>query len=115
MSAEHEKPEDPEELEDLEELEGLVREVAEAAFGFDDLRPAPPHRPARLRMFCDAYGVDDRVGLLDAVEALLRDALTETIELGRRGVSPYGVLLARGEDRLRRNGTGMARGEPTQP
>lgn len=87
-------------------------DVAYAAYSFVSLRPdpfwprpgcpAPPDRPARLRLFSDAYGVDNRVGLLDTVVALLRDALSETVELGRRGISPYGMLLARGEDHLRR-------------
>ncbi len=97
------------------DLAGPARDLEDipyAAYSFVFLRPdsfwprpgcpAPPDRPARLRLFCDAYGVDDRLTLLDAVEALLRDALSETVELGQQGVSPYGRLLARGEDQFRR-------------
>lgn len=89
-----------------------VHDLASAAYSFVSLRPdrfwprpgcaAPPNRPTRLRLFCDAYGVDDRLGLLDAVEALLRDELADTVELGQRGVWPYKMMLARGEDRFRR-------------
>lgn len=64
--------------------------------------PEPPNRVARLRLFCDAYGIEDRLGFLDAIEALLRDQLNETVELGARGVWPHHMLLARGEDRFRR-------------
>ena len=89
-----------------------LHDLAYAAYSFVSLRPdrfwprpgcpAPPDRPARLRLFCDGYGVDDRLGLLDAVEALLRDELADTVELGQRGVWPYEMMLARGEDRFRR-------------
>jgi len=64
--------------------------------------PEPPDRVARLRLFCDAYGIEDRLGFLDAIEAHLREHLTETVELGARGVWPHHMLLARGEDRFRR-------------
>ncbi len=63
------------------DLAGPARDLEDipyAAYSFVFLRPdsfwprpgcpAPPDRPARLRLFCDAYGVDDRLTLLDAVE-----------------------------------------------
>jgi len=40
--------------------------------------PWPMDRPARLRMFCDAYGVEDRIGFLDAIEVFLQESLKET-------------------------------------
>lgn len=64
--------------------------------------PQPPDRPARLRLFCDAYGVGDRLGFLDTIEAFLRDELDETVELGAQGIEPYRMMLERGEDRFRR-------------
>ncbi len=87
-------------------------DVAFAAISFVALRPdgfwprpgctAPPNRAVRLRLFCDAYGVEDRLGLLDAIEEFQREELSMTVELGLRGVWPYRMLLDRGEDRLRR-------------
>ena len=64
--------------------------------------PKPPNRALRLRLFCEAYSVEDRLGLLDAIEGFLRDELSEVVELGPQGVWPYQMLLARGDDRLRR-------------
>ena len=65
------------------------------AVGFSEL----PDRGARLRLFCDAYGLTDCSGLLDAVEVFMRDGLRELVELGGAGVLPFSRWLARGEDR----------------
>lgn len=65
------------------------------AVGFSEL----PDRGARLRLFCDAYGLTDRSGLVDAVEIFMRDGLRELVELGGAGVLPFSRWLARGEDR----------------
>ncbi len=87
-------------------------DLAWAAINFVPLRPdefcrkvrfpAPPDRGARLRMFCDAYGLEDRLELLDKVEAFEREGLHEIVELGGAGVSPFHRFLARGEDRFLR-------------
>ncbi|MDQ3641595.1 MAG: hypothetical protein M3450_09075 [Actinomycetota bacterium] len=55
-------------------------------------------------MFSEAYGVEDGLALLDAVEEFQRDALFDTLEYGMQGISPYRIFLANGQDRvLRRN------------
>jgi hypothetical protein len=87
-------------------------DVVSAAIGFTSIRPdpywprpgcpRPPDRSVRLRLFCDAYGVDDRLALLDAIEAFLSDELADTLEFGRQDVSPFGMYLDRGEDYFRR-------------
>ena len=87
-------------------------DVALAAIAFTALRPdgfwprpgcsRPPDRVARLRMFLDAYGVEDRLSMLDAIEAFQRDSLNETLDLGRRGISPHRAFLEHGEPHLRR-------------
>ena len=87
-------------------------DVVLAAIAFPALRPdgfwprpgcaQPPDRIARLRMFCDAYGVEDRLALLDAIEAFQRDSLSETLEFGQRGISPYWIFLEHREDHIRR-------------
>jgi len=64
--------------------------------------PWPMDRPARLRMFCDAYDVEDRIGFLDAIEVFLQESLKETVELGRQRISPYGRFLDGHEDVMRR-------------
>lgn len=64
--------------------------------------PDPPDRPARLRLFCDAYGVEDRLEFLDGIEAWEREALREIVELGGGGVAPFDRFLAGGEDRFLR-------------
>ncbi len=48
---------EPEEREDLQELEELVREVAEAAFGFDDLRPGQEDAAAAVLAGRDVLAV----------------------------------------------------------
>ena len=87
-------------------------DLAWAAINFVPLRPDPfcrmvgfpdpPDRGARLRRFCDAYGLDDRLELLDSVESFERQGLREIVELGGAGVSPFHRFLARGEDRFLR-------------
>jgi len=87
-------------------------DLAFAAISFTALRPdgfwprpgcpRPPDRIRRLRLFCDAYGVEDRLALLDAVEASLQANLAEDVELGGQGILPYATFLERGEARLRR-------------
>lgn len=64
--------------------------------------PRPPDRVGRLRLFCDAYGVEDRLAFLDAIEAFLRDELADTLEFGRQDISPFRMYLDRGEQRFRR-------------
>jgi hypothetical protein len=95
------------------ELAGPSRplaDVAWAAINFVPLRPdhfcrmvgfsEPPDRPPRLRLFCDAYGVEDRLEFLDGIEACQRDGLREVLELGGAGLAPFDRFLARGEDRF---------------
>ena len=87
-------------------------DLAAAAIGYVAIRPdpfwprpgcpEPPDRAARLRLFCDGYGVGDRLGFLETIEAFLEDELDETIELGSQGIEPYRMLLERREDRFRR-------------
>jgi Phosphotransferase enzyme family len=87
-------------------------DLAFAAFSYTSLRPdgfwprpgcpRPPDRIRRLRVFCDAYGVEDRSALLAAVEASLQEELAETVESGGRGILPYATFFERGEARLRR-------------
>ncbi len=85
-----------------------LHDVALAAINFTPLAPGrfrppgcPPHaaRAARLRVFSDAYGVEDGLALLDAVEAFQRDALLNMLEYGTQGISPYRIFLAAGQDR----------------
>lgn len=74
-------------------------DLAFAAISYTSLRPdgfwprpgcpRPPDRIRRLRLFCDAYGVEDRLALLDAVEASLKDELAETVDFGGQGIAPY--------------------------
>lgn len=90
---------------------GTFDDLALAAIAYIPLRPdrfwprpgcpKPPDRIARLRLFCDAYGVEDRLVLLDAIEAFQRRSLTTTVELGEQGISPYRTFLERGEARFR--------------
>ncbi len=87
-------------------------DLVSAAIGFVAIRPDrywprpgcpnAPDRPARLRIFCDAYGVEDRLAMLDAIEALTRLELDETVEFGGQGISPYRMFFDRGEHRFRR-------------
>ena len=87
-------------------------DAAAAAIGYVAIRPdqywprpgcpEPPDRPTRLRLFCDGYGVGDRLGFLDTIVTFLEEELHETVELGAQGIEPYRMLLARGEDRYRR-------------
>ncbi|MGH9280382.1 MAG: phosphotransferase [Acidimicrobiales bacterium] len=85
-------------------------DVALAAITFTPLHHGERFRPpgcpnaaeriARLRAFCDAYGVEDRLALLDAVERLQREDLREMREFGPRGISPYQKFFAGGEYRF---------------
>jgi len=87
-------------------------DVVSAAIGFIAIRPdrywprpgcpRPPDRVARLRLFCDAYGIEHRFAVVDSIEAFLRDELDETLDLGRRGVSPFRIFFDRGEQHYRR-------------
>lgn len=65
------------------------------AAGFPEL----PDRGARLRLFCDAYGLTDRSHVVDSVESYMTQGLREIAELGGAGVMPFSRFLARGEDR----------------
>ena len=66
--------------------------------------PPTAKRAARFRVFCDAYGIEDGLALLDAVEEFQRDALLDMLEHGRHGISPYRIFLGNGQDRVvRRN------------
>ena len=74
-------------------------DVALAAIAFTPLHHGEKFRPpgcpdaseriARLRVFADAYGADDYLALLDAVEELQREGLKEMREYGEQGISPY--------------------------
>ena len=107
-----------------------LSDLAWAAINFTPLRSdqfcrvvgflEPPDRGARLRLFCEAYGLDDSLYLLDKVAAFERDGLQKRrlpafrpgrlrrqpdgaiLELGRAGVSPFNRFLAGGEDRFLR-------------
>ena len=91
---------------------GPLHDLASGAIAYTALRPdrywprpgcqKPPDRPTRLRLFCDAYDIADRLAVLDAIQTFQRDSLAETLEFGARNISPYRTFLARGEDRLRR-------------
>lgn len=90
-----------------------LHDIALAAVNFTPLAsgrfqplgcPLPAERAARFRVFCDAYGVEDGLAMLDAVEECQRDALLDMLEHGRQGISPYRIFLANGQDRVvRRN------------
>ena len=90
-----------------------LQDVALAAINFTPLAPgrfrppgAPPpaERAARLRVFSDAYGIEDGLALLGAVEAFQRDALLDMLEYGTKGISPYRTFLANGQDQVVRRG-----------
>ena len=51
--------------------------------------PDAAERIARLRIFVDEYGVDDRLALLDAVEELQREGIKDLLDYGGQGVSPF--------------------------
>lgn len=88
-------------------------DVALAAMNFTPLAsgrfrppgcPPPAERAARLRVFTDAYGVEDGLALLDAVEEFQRDARLDMLKYGTQGISPYRTFLVNGQDRVvRRN------------
>ena len=67
--------------------------------GFDEL----PDRGRRLRLFCGAYGLEDRSSLLDAMQRFEQDDLRVMVEGGRAAVSPHSRYVARGEDRFLRD------------
>jgi Phosphotransferase enzyme family len=95
---------------DLAGPAGPLDDLALAAINFTPLRPdrfcqgvgfsEPPDRPARLRIFCAAYGLEEPLALLDAIEAFQQESLREIREDGVRGVSPYATFLANDEDRF---------------
>lgn len=99
------------------ELAGPAHRLSDltwAAINFVPLRPdrfcamvgfhQPPDRGRRLRAFCDEYGLDDRMALLNRVEADELTGLADIVELGSAGMSPYNRFLAGGEDQyLRRD------------
>ena len=84
-------------------------DVALAAITFTPLHHGERFRPpgcpnaaeriARLRVFADAYGIEDRLALLDAIEASQREGLKEMRVYGERGISPYNRFLAGNEYR----------------
>ena len=86
-------------------------DLALAAIAFAPLRPdrywprphfpEPPDRMERLRLFLDAYGVEDRLAMLDVIETFQFESLHETLHFGARQISPYRHFLARGEYRFR--------------
>jgi hypothetical protein len=81
-----------------------VYDVALAAITFTPLHHSEHFRPpgcpiaseriARLRVFADAYGIEDRLALLCAIEAFQREGIKEMLDYGGRGVSPYRTFLA---------------------
>lgn len=95
---------------DLAGPAGPFDDLALAAINFTPLRPdrfchgvgftEPPDRAARLGLFCRAYGVQEPLALLDAIEAFQHESLREMREEGAQGVSPYATFLANGEDRF---------------
>lgn len=95
---------------DLAGPAGPLDDLALAAINFTPLRPdrfclgvgftEPPDRAARLSTFCEAYGLEDRLALLNAIEAFQQESLREIREDGAEGVSPYATFLANDEDRF---------------
>ena len=89
-----------------------LHDLVQAALNFVPLRPDHfcrsvgfselPDRGARLRLFCDAYGLTDRSCVLDVIEKYLRADLREIVELGAAGILPFSGFLARGLDRFLR-------------
>ena len=86
-----------------------LHDVALAAINFTPLAPGrfrppgcppPAERAARLRVFSDAYGIADGLALLDAVEKFQQDVLLDMLEYGTKGISPYRVFLANGQDQV---------------
>lgn len=59
--------------------------------------PSASERIDRLRVFADAYGIEDRLALLDAVDDLQREDLKEMLQYGEQGISPYRTFLAGNE------------------
>jgi hypothetical protein len=76
-------------------------DVAYALWRFVPLYPAPefggPDEQARrIRLFCDAYGLVDRIGLLDIIERR-QQVLHETlVEWGRAGLPGFAEMLRDG-------------------
>ena len=68
------------------------------AWGFSQV----PDRARRVRRLCAGYGVDPGAWIVDAVEELERRDLSELVDLGRRGVSPYDTFLATGSEEATR-------------
>lgn len=52
--------------------------------------PQPPDRTARLRRFCDAYGLDDPMAMLDAIERRIEAMAATGTALAAIGEPPYG-------------------------
>jgi hypothetical protein len=85
-----------------------LHDLAWAAVNFVPLRPDGfcshagfaelPDRPRRLRLFCEAYGVEDPDAVLGAIDDFLDSTLQRICERGSSGVSPFATFLANGED-----------------
>jgi Phosphotransferase enzyme family len=95
---------------DLAGPAGPLDDLALAAINFTPLRPdrfcqgvgftEPPDRAARLKVFCDAYGLAEPMAFLDAIEEFQQESLRAILEDGAQGVSPYATFLANDEDRF---------------
>ncbi|WP_409471439.1 aminoglycoside phosphotransferase family protein [Streptomyces sp. HC307] len=58
--------------------------------------PAPPDRRSRLEDFCNAYGLDSTVGIVDAVIARQRDNADLVRRLAEQGHEPQATWADRG-------------------
>jgi Ser/Thr protein kinase RdoA (MazF antagonist) len=76
-------------------------DVAYALWRFVPIYPAPefggPDEQARrIRLFCDAYGLGERAGLLDTIERRQQVLLDTLVEWGRAGVPGFTQMLRNG-------------------
>jgi hypothetical protein len=66
----------------------------------DDAFGSPSEQARRARLFCDAYGVEDRSGVVDAVVDRLDDLVQFMREQAEAGHPGFASHLADGHDRL---------------
>jgi hypothetical protein len=56
--------------------------------------PLPPDKPRRLRIFCDAYGLEDRSGIVDLVRRRVQVLYDSVRTWGEAGVGEYAHIWA---------------------